>query len=191
MKTMIFLMLSAVAVLLTACDEKKERVYDSLPRNANHIQVRFVDRNGNNLTDKLPLTPPLGSEKCWKLDDSHYTFEMWVNGEKCQKSVDAKLYLRVVPEQGFIWMMDSGGMSVPTIERLRENYIFKGLFSCPAIYGDESQHTLIIEKKGINLGVLNNAERVLYDGQVIATQVAGGADRSQLPIIINVPVPED
>lgn len=144
------------------------------------LDLLFLDEDGNNLVDNLPGLPYL------HIDPACYRLSVIVNGEDVDEGENYSC--QAGRENGRFKLITGANMVGLSIEDTPDAiYVYTITLSCPAIYGDESEHVFKLERKRRNAGLTNNAERLFYDGKLIAEGVEGapppGPDE---PIVIVV-----
>lgn len=183
----IIAILSVTLFLLVGCKEKR---YDmgTPPYNYNTIQVLFVDDDGSRLLDHFALLPDEGEPGTYP-DLALYTLRLWVDGEELLspdmgKSISYYLPIYAYPATGIIRFEFGAPKNLPPSRD--ENYVFRFEFSSLPLFGDNDIHTFVVEKKGSTIGYQNYAERIYFDGKLIASNVEGDSD-SRIPIVVTVP----
>lgn len=184
MKHILFFLQLGILLSLVSCDEKAgtESGEDNTPPyNVNTVTVVFTDETGTPLSG-LDL-PVMDGKESGPLDPTAYTMELWVNGEPVSHTpMD---YARVLSTRNSPELRLDAGPQVKATDFLDRYHVFRFTFSCPAIYGDDEEHEFVIEKPGRMLGRQSCADRVLYDGETIATDLKG-CDDPRVPLKIAV-----
>lgn len=152
----------------------------------NDISIRFVDEQGNWLVERLSTDLPEEKQSRW-FSPARYTLRRWDNGIEMPQIEDdlANFNVTIFPQDGSLTFRCGFGHE-PNYREI--DHVFKLVFSCPELYGDDSEHTFIVVKKGRNLGIENNAELILYDDRIIASKVKGGSNRDGIPFVVTVPI---
>lgn len=177
MKTMIGSILTIFLLLfILGCEEQQD---NSRPRSPYMVDVRFVDEVGNNLLDRVQLKE--GSYGSFAMASTQYQMLCVINGKDFRRETH---FIPAYPQSGTITIPCSGPMG-GNVDSL---WIYTLKFTCPELFGNDREHIFVIEKKERNFGLLNNFERLLFDGKVIATNMEGdGSDNDRLPVVIVVP----
>lgn len=189
MKTIISILCSTF-VLLVSCNDIDGR-HPYPPTGPVMLDLLFVDEAGNYLVKNLSLHNipglQLPSPGYFHVDPASYSLSVTVNGEKLEEE---DYPCEASRESGRFNLIMRANM-VKWINQDKDNpdliYVYKVTFSCPGIYGDQSEHVFTLERKRRNDGLTNNAERLFYDGTLIVEGAEGAAPPGpDEPIVIVV-----
>lgn len=182
MKIILNLFLGLIILQAAGCRAEDENYANSRPRTPLMVSTRFVDESGKSLLNTGFLKHFNDQHYCF--DRSKYKLICAVNGEPFR----AEDQLIEVYFNSDIILLPCSTTAPKGHQNPDSVWIYTLIFSCQELYGNENEHTFVIEKKEINTGLLNNFERLLYDGKVIATNMEGdGSDNDRLPVVIVVP----
>lgn len=190
MKTIIGILLGAL-VFLISCDDQKDGPWAYPPISSTMLDLLFVDEAGNYLVKNLPLMPippHMYNYIYADVDSTSYCLSVIINGQIFDKEEQWPCEASLVNGR-FHLVTNANMVGGPNYEGTPDAiYVYEITFSCPGIYGDESEHTFVLERKRRYYGWTNNAERLLYDGKVIASGEEGARPPGpETPFVIVVP----